>query len=86
MRELQVDGDRCLVVDITLPESSALESLTPTEREIAHGIAQGASNAELARRRGVAVRTVANQVRAVFEKLGVTSRGELVVVLCQGDE
>ena len=39
----------------------------------------GLSNAEIAKRRGVSVRTVANQIAAVLHKLGVVSRRELAV-------
>ncbi len=38
---------------------------------------RGASNQDIARTRGVSVRTVANQLAAVYRKLGVRSRAEL---------
>lgn len=37
----------------------------------------GLSNAEVAKKRGTAVRTVANQLQSLFRKLGVNSRAEL---------
>jgi DNA-binding CsgD family transcriptional regulator len=51
--------------------------LTAAEREVAQAILDGASNKEIAQQRGVAPRTVANQVASVFRKLGVSSRAEL---------
>jgi DNA-binding CsgD family transcriptional regulator len=51
--------------------------LTPAERRVALAVLAGYSNAEIARMRGSATRTVANQVATIFRKLGVRSRGEL---------
>ncbi|MCK6532396.1 MAG: helix-turn-helix transcriptional regulator [Polyangiaceae bacterium] len=53
------------------------ESLTTTEQAIAAGLLAGLSNREIALSRGVAVRTVANQVASVLRKAGVRSRFEL---------
>ena len=56
------------------PEASAL---TESERAVAALAATGLSNADIARRRKCSARTVANQLAAVYRKLGVTSRREL---------
>jgi DNA-binding CsgD family transcriptional regulator len=55
--------------------------LTPVEAEVTRLLAAGLSNAEIARVRGTARRTVANQVASVFRKLGVSSRLELNTLL-----
>ena len=55
--------------------------LTEAEREIALAVCQGRTNAEVAARRGVSARTVANQVASLFKKLGVGSRTELAARL-----
>lgn len=55
--------------------------LTATEAVVVRGIARGMSNAAIAKERGTSTRTVANQVGAILEKLGVRSRYELVAVL-----
>lgn len=55
--------------------------LTEAERDIVAGIARGESNRTIAARRGTSIRTVANQVAAIFQKLGVMSRGELLVLM-----
>jgi DNA-binding CsgD family transcriptional regulator len=52
--------------------------LTEAEREVAAMIRAGFSNAAIAGARRVAKSTVATQVRSVFAKLGVVSRGDLV--------
>ena len=56
-----------------------LASLTPRERDIVALIAEGLRNDDIARRLGITPKTVKNQLTAVFEKLGVSSRLELVV-------
>ncbi|HET7753246.1 MAG TPA: response regulator transcription factor [Anaeromyxobacteraceae bacterium] len=56
-----------------------LASLTPREREIVGLIGEGLRNDEVARRLGITSKTVKNQLTTIFEKLGVSSRLELVV-------
>jgi DNA-binding CsgD family transcriptional regulator len=57
------------------------EQLSAAEREVTELMLSGLSNAEIAAFRGTALRTVANQVALIFDKLGVGSRGELVALL-----
>ncbi|MBI5481660.1 MAG: helix-turn-helix transcriptional regulator [Deltaproteobacteria bacterium] len=52
-------------------------SLTLAEREVAAAAVAGKSNQEIAAARGVSTRTVANQLAAVYRKLGINSRAEL---------
>lgn len=61
------------------PGGGGLASLTPREREIVSLIGEGLRNDEIARRLGITPKTVKNQLTALFEKLGVSSRLELVV-------
>lgn len=58
-----------------------LAKLSAAEREVAHLLVGGASNREIAACRGAAVRTIANQARGVYRKLGVASRAELAARL-----
>lgn len=58
--------------DIALPAH-----LTAAEVDVVRAILRGASNLDIARRRGRSIRTVANQVASAFRKLGVSSRREL---------
>lgn len=51
--------------------------VTAAERVVLGLVVAGLSNAEIAARRGVSPRTVANQITSLFRKLGVHSRLEL---------
>ncbi|MBC7978140.1 MAG: helix-turn-helix transcriptional regulator, partial [Myxococcales bacterium] len=52
-------------------------SLTTAETEVATLVIEGLSNAAIAARRTTSVRTVANQLRSIYSKLGVGSRRQL---------
>jgi DNA-binding NarL/FixJ family response regulator len=66
--------------DLPLPDS-----LAPVERDVVRGMLAGLSNVEIAARRGTSVRTVANQVAAIFRKLEIGSRARLVQRLLELD-
>lgn len=51
--------------------------LSPTESETARALLLGLSNCEIAASRARSVRTVANQIAAVFRRLEISSRAEL---------
>jgi DNA-binding NarL/FixJ family response regulator len=53
--------------------------LTEREQEVLELVCAGASNADVATRLGLSVRTVKNHLHHIFGKLGVTSRTEAVV-------
>lgn len=55
--------------------------LTPREREIAALAAEGASNAEVARRLVVSVRTIETHLAHAYAKLGVDGRADLLEAL-----
>src|SRR6185295_2705568 len=55
--------------------------LTAAEREVAALLLAGGSNAEIAQARRTSVHTVANQLAAIFRKLDVRSRFELIARL-----
>jgi DNA-binding NarL/FixJ family response regulator len=65
-----------LAVD-TRPRGDLTGALSTTELEIASYVTRGWSNARIAKERQVSLRTVANQLRAIFAKLDVTSRSQL---------
>jgi DNA-binding CsgD family transcriptional regulator len=52
-------------------------ALTKAEAEVADLVVRGYSNAEIAAFRSSSPRTVANQLQAIYRKLGVGSRVEL---------
>jgi DNA-binding CsgD family transcriptional regulator len=79
VEHLQLGGDSVLaVLSFEVPRDAALATLSPALREVAARVVAGDSNAEIAKRRGTAVRTVANQIAAIFDKLEVRSRRELI--------
>jgi len=53
--------------------------LTGREREVLHLLADGLSNAVIARHLGVAPKTVANNLSAIFAKLQVADRAQAIV-------
>jgi DNA-binding NarL/FixJ family response regulator len=61
-------------------EGSVFSSLSPREREILDALATGVSNATIAARLFLSQKTVANHLSAIFMKLGVSSRGEAIVI------
>lgn len=74
-----IGGERLVV--LTLPAWLAPPHLTRAERAIANRLARGETNAQIAVARRTSPRTVANQISALYRKVGVTSRAELVVRL-----
>ena len=56
-------------------------ALTARERDVLGAIARGGSTAEIAAELFLSTHTVRDYVKTVFEKLGVSSRGELVARL-----
>ena len=78
---IELDGQELAV--ITLPargERSLLEALSSAEREVLLAVDAGKSNAEIAALRQTSSRTVANQLASIYQKLGVSSRHELVAL------
>ncbi len=69
------------VLSFSLSPVDFPKSFSPAEREVAFAVAIGCSNAEIARQRGTSIRTVENQIYAIFRKLGIGSRNELAAYL-----
>jgi DNA-binding CsgD family transcriptional regulator len=65
-----------------------MDALTQAEREVAVLAAAGLSNLAIARCKGKALRTVANQMASILSKLSVGSRYELAarLALCPLEE
>jgi len=57
----------------------ALGDLTPRERAVLEGIAEGLDNAEIAASLGLSEKTVRNHITRVFDKIGVEHRYEAIV-------
>lgn len=58
--------------------------LSPREREIAHLVALGLTNREIAERLVVSTRTVENHLYRMFVKLDITDRDDLATLIRQG--
>lgn len=58
----------------------SLADLTAREREIVELVAQGQGNAQIAAHLGLAEKTVRNHITRVFDKLGVDSRSQAIVL------
>jgi DNA-binding CsgD family transcriptional regulator len=70
--------DNLAVFSIPLGTVAAVRGLTTAEREVLAEVLAGASNRQIAERRGTSERTVANQVARLFRHFGVRSRAQLV--------
>lgn len=55
--------------------------LSDSEQQVVLAVLAGRSNLEIAKARGTSIKTVANQLQAVYRKLGVGSRDELAARL-----
>jgi DNA-binding NarL/FixJ family response regulator len=76
----RLDEDLVLL-SFPLPEAEVPDALSLAEQEVAQMVFDGASNQEIARARGVSVKTVGNQLESIYRKLGVSSRVELALRL-----
>jgi DNA-binding NarL/FixJ family response regulator len=59
--------------------STGRHLLTERENEVANLVAQGMTNREIAGKLGVGEHTVSNYLFRIYEKLGISSRVELVL-------
>lgn len=76
-------ADEALVV-VSLPtDRRTLHGLTTAEQEIALAVVAGHSSSAIAKQRGRSERTIANQLAAIYRKLGVSSRAELAARLAR---
>jgi len=76
----KIDGETYAVFSFPIELADDV-GLTASEREVVTGVLRGLNNAELAKLRGVSPRTIANQLAAIYRKLSVSSRTELVELL-----
>jgi DNA-binding NarL/FixJ family response regulator len=78
----QAIAQRLIHYFAALPQSAsaiAFPELTEREREILHLIARGDSNAAIAQRLTVSLKTVQNHVSNIFSKLQVADRAQAIV-------
>jgi DNA-binding CsgD family transcriptional regulator len=77
-------GLEFVVLAFRMPRLALPARLTPAEQEVARLWCEGFLLSTIARRRRRSRFTVVNQVRAVYAKLEVTSRAELLHALTTG--
>jgi DNA-binding NarL/FixJ family response regulator len=78
---MRAPSEKLLVGAYPLVNKHRVEKLTDAEREVVAHLVAGSTNSDIAHRRGTSENTVANQVHAIFSKLGVRSRAELAARL-----
>ena len=80
--EIVVGGERLIVTSMPAGDGTGvLDALTPAERAVARDAIAGLSNAAIAKKRRRAPRTIANQLAAIYRKLGVGSRAALAALV-----
>jgi DNA-binding CsgD family transcriptional regulator len=80
VRFLEVRSEHYALITLAT-RPGPIPALTESEQAVSAMVLAGHSNAEIARHRQTAVRTVANQLASIFHKLGVRSRVELAALL-----
>jgi DNA-binding NarL/FixJ family response regulator len=85
LAETALNGERLLVGSCPLISEESIQPLTAAERDVLAALLAGSTNADIARRRSAAERTVANQIQAIYRKLGVRSRSEVAARLADGE-
>ena len=72
------DDRELRVIAVSRPERCLPAGLPSAERAIIRCLVEGLCHEEIARRRGTSSRTIANQIGAVFRRLQLSGRNELV--------
>jgi len=67
-------------VDVSRINANPLSTLTKRELEILSSLAAGRTNKEIAAEKGVSANTVKYHIRNLFEKLGVSNRGQAIAL------
>jgi DNA-binding NarL/FixJ family response regulator len=79
------DGHVLAVVEAIAGSAACFASLSPREREVAHLLAHGASNAEIAEALVISVGTVKDHVHRILEKTELRSRAAVAGAWHDGD-
>jgi DNA-binding CsgD family transcriptional regulator len=74
----ELGADEYCLFELDFAEVATPAELTCAEREVTALVLEGRTNEQIAKARGTSPSTVANQLQAIFEKLGVSGRPELV--------
>jgi DNA-binding NarL/FixJ family response regulator len=68
----------------TIRQSAGMSLLTPREKEVVRLVARGLRNQEISTELNLREHTVRNYLFRIFDKLGMSSRVELVLYACSG--
>lgn len=79
-----VDDDQYAILAFPLARPPLPSGLSSAEQEVMRGVLAGQSNSEIAAARATSVHTVANQLRSIYAKLGISGRVELVRLCLDG--
>lgn len=77
---MNIGGESLVVVSLPAHDPERARQLGRAELAVARDAVAGLSNAAIARRRGRSPRTIANQLSAIYRKLGISSRAELAAL------
>ena len=77
-RRFAIASDEYVLLEFPWPDVRLPDSLSRAERDVARRASDGQSVREIARVRRTSVHTVANQLRSIYGKLGITTRAQLV--------
>lgn len=80
---VEVNGRACLRILSPRPDRCFPVRLTDTEAAVVRLFVEGLSHAQIARVRGRSQRTIANQLAAVFHKMGISGRTRLLCRLVE---
>jgi DNA-binding NarL/FixJ family response regulator len=70
-------GGQRMLISYRIPGDSLVARLSPSERDVALLLIEGRKHEEIALARETSVRTTANQLASIFQKIGVSGRAEL---------
>jgi DNA-binding CsgD family transcriptional regulator len=76
--KLDRDGAAHLIVSTARLDAPLAALVTPAEFKVAQLLVDGSTHQEIADSRGSSRRTIANHISAIFRKLGVSGRAELL--------
>lgn len=71
-------GRQLRVISIPRPDCALHDRLPPAELAVVRNLVEGVSYDQIARTRGTSMRTIANQVTAVFRRMNVSGRSQLL--------
>jgi DNA-binding NarL/FixJ family response regulator len=85
LSQLRDGEDELQVVSVPRPDHRLTNRLPPAELDVVRRLIEGLPYSDIARQRGTSMRTVANQITAVFRRMKVSGRNDLLMRLFSDD-